>query len=369
MSARDSARQKGIDKMRSSRSRLVLFAAVTTALGCGGVTSAVSADGGADTQPGDGPSGETTAEGRIAEACAAVAKAACDKRVSCSGKINATGVGVIRMFGTMAECLTRQALLCMNAFRAPGSGHSLATEQECASAFAAYSCAEFFASSAPPACQPAGARVNGAGCAFDAQCKSDFCTGEKNAVCGTCGSMPAVSASCADSDCGRGQVCDGATTTCKATGVAGDPCDSGDVCGYGLICSGNAGTTANRVCQATLSDLGAACGGAMPVCDGAEGLFCGGAVGAKKCVAVTFVDTGMPCGVLSQDSFVGCTAGVCYTDKGTAGQGEMGTCKANAADGAACDTVLGPSCELPARCILSGNATAGTCRVPTGTCG
>ena len=59
-----------------------------------------------------------------------VAKATCDKRVSCSGKIDATGVGIVRQFGTMADCLTRQALQCLNAFKAPGSGHSLATEQD-----------------------------------------------------------------------------------------------------------------------------------------------------------------------------------------------------------------------------------------------
>jgi len=31
--------------------------------------------------------------------------------------------------------------------------------------------------------------------------------------------------------------------------------------------------------------------------------------------------------------------------------------------------VVGPACEFSARYILSGNGTAGTCRVPTGTCG
>ncbi|HEV3032902.1 MAG TPA: hypothetical protein VG319_14735, partial [Polyangia bacterium] len=166
------------------------------------------------------------AEGRIIEACAAVAKATCDKRVSCSNKIDATGVGIVRQFGTMAECLTRQALQCLNAFRAPGSGHSLATEQECVAAFASYSCPDFFADAVPTPCQPAGSRVNGAACAFNAQCKSTFCTGEKNAVCGTCGPAPSVGASCVDSDCVRGQVCDDTTMTCKLFGVAGDPCDS-----------------------------------------------------------------------------------------------------------------------------------------------
>ncbi|HVR00670.1 MAG TPA: hypothetical protein VMT47_00935 [Polyangia bacterium] len=358
---------------RLSPRTILLLALSPMALACGGVTSAVSSDdAGVDAPTGetaheDAPSGDM-AEGRIVEACAAVAKATCNKRVSCSGKIDATGVGIVRQFGTMAECLTRQALQCLNAFRAPGSGHSLATEQECVAAFASYSCPDFFADSVPPPCQPAGSRVNGAACAFNAQCKSTFCTGEKNAVCGTCGPSPAVGASCVDSDCALGQVCDATTMTCKLLGVAGDPCDSGDDCGYALICGAATGTTGSRKCESTLSELGAACGGSMPVCDGTQGLFCAGAAGAKKCVATTFVGDGMPCGVLSQDAFAGCEAGACYTANGIAAAGEMGACKASASDGAACDTILGPGCELPARCILSGKGTAGICRVPTGNC-
>jgi hypothetical protein len=105
----------------------------------------------------------------------------------------------------------------------------------------------------------------------------------------------------------------------------------------------------------------------MPVCDGNQGLFCAGAAGAKKCVATMFVNAGQPCGVLT-DGFAGCVAGACYTAKGLAGQGETGTCKANAADGDACDVMTGPQCEFPARCVL-GNGTAGTCKIPGGGCG
>src|SRR5450432_815032 len=346
--------QKAVVRMGvSSRAALGLVAALCAAVGCGSVTPAGSPDGGAGGSqmqdapsaeappPADAPAAETPpSENRIVEACAAVAKAACDKRVSCSGDVNAAGVGVLRAFGTMAECLVRQALLCTSAFRAPGSGHSLATEQECVAA-----------------------------CAFAAQCKSGFCTGEKNALCGTCAPAPAVGASCAASDCGRGQICDATTATCKAPGVAGDACDSGDDCGYALVCGGVAGTAGGaRTCQTTVAKLGAPCGGTMPVCDGAEGLFCAGAMGAKTCTATTFVGAGMPCGVLSQDALAACTAGLCYAAKGLVGQGETGACKANAAEGVACDTVLGPACEVPARCILSGNGTAGTCRLPNGTC-
>jgi hypothetical protein len=271
------------------------------------------------------------------------------------------------MFGTMQECLARQALQCTSAFRAPGSGHSLATEQKCVDAFAAYSCADFFASNSPDVCQPPGARLNGAGCAFNAQCRTGFCTGERRAQCGTCAPEPAVGASCAASDCGRGQSCDATSMTCKAPGASGDQCDSNDDCGYGLVCAGNAAAGGAGTCKPAVEDPGAACGGMLPVCDGAQGLFCGGATGAKKCIATTFVAAGAACGLLAPDSFAGCTAAACYTATGLAGAGEMGICEANAADGAACDTVAGPQCEFPARCVL-GNGTAGVCKVPAGVC-
>ena len=306
--------------------------------------------------------------GRIEEACAAVAQAECDERVTCSGKNNAAGVGVIRMFGTAAECLTREALQCTTAFRAPGSGHSLATAQKCVDALAHFACADFFANKVPTDCQPPGARVNGAGCAFNVQCKSGFCTGERNAQCGTCAPEPMVGASCAASDCGHGQACDGTSTTCKPPGAAGDPCDSPDDCGYGLVCTSAAAAGGAGTCKAAGAMLGVACGGTMPICDGFQGLFCGGAVGAKTCIATTFVGDGAPCGLLAPDSFAGCAAGACYTAKGLAGAGEMGMCKADAADGAACDSATGPGCEVPARCVL-GNGTAGVCRVPGGACG
>ena len=158
---------------------LAMMALLVLGLGsaCGGVTAASANDGGAGATgaaggPADGaamdaPGADTPGqEGRIAEACAAVAKATCDKRVECSSKIAATGVGIIRLFGTMSECLARQTLQCTAAFHAPGSGHSLATAQECVSAFANYACADFFANNAPTSCQPAGSRINGAACAL-----------------------------------------------------------------------------------------------------------------------------------------------------------------------------------------------------------
>jgi hypothetical protein len=372
--------QKETTKMSVSMKSLAVFVTCALGFGCGGVTAAGSNDGGAggtgaggapssDAAPvADAPAGDTPAtESRIVEACAAVAKAFCDERVACSGKINATGVGIIHLFGTMTECLARQALQCTAAFHAPGSGHSLATAQECVTALANYSCTDFFTGTAPTPCEPSGSHLNGAACAFNAQCKSGFCTGEKNAQCGLCAPEPMVGASCTSSDCGRGQICDGTSMTCKTPGASGDPCDTNDDCGYSLVCLSAAAAGGAGTCKPAASAVGAACGGMMPVCDGSQGLFCAGAAGAKACIETTFVAAGQPCGPVAQDMFAGCTAGACYTAKGLAGPGETGTCKANAADGDACDVATGPQCEFPARCVL-GNGTSGTCKVG-GSCG
>jgi hypothetical protein len=118
--------------------------------------------------------------------------------------------------------------------------------------------------------------------------------------------------------------------------------------------------------------VGTPCGGGTaPGCDGTNGLFCGGTTGSKTCMAITYVTAGMPCGDLSSTSHAECIAGGCYTATGSAGSGETGTCKADAADGTACDSVLGPGCITPARCVLTGDGgSVGTCEIPLGsTCG
>jgi hypothetical protein len=124
-------------------------------------------------------------------------------------------------------------------------------------------------------------------------------------------------------------------------------------------------------CQTAAGQVGAACGGTMPGCDGSLGLFCGGATGSKTCMAMTYVTDGMPCGDLSTTSHVGCVAGGCYIATGLAGTGDTGTCKADAPDGAVCDSVLGPACLAPARCVVVGaDGGAGTCVLPSATsCG
>ena len=102
----------------------------------------------------------------------------------------------------------------------------------------------------------------------------------------------------------------------------------------------------------------------MPTCDGTLGLTCEGATGAKTCMAATYAADGAPCGNLGSGVVAQCQAGSCYL---VPGQGEMGTCKRDAADGARCDTVLGPDCVRPSRCVVGDAGTSGVCTLPTAT--
>jgi hypothetical protein len=328
----------------------------------GAATISVSACG--KVTPGTDGGPAVTAAG----ACADVAKANCAKRVSCFDKINPTGTGILRVFGTMDECLTRETLMCGNALAAPDTGNSPALIEQCAAALSGESCADFFAENAPAACEPTGPRESGKPCAFDGQCATGFCSGTKNAACGTCAAPPAAGASCASSLCARDQLCNPDTLLCYTPGASGDPCATETPCGYGLSCptSSGADASASHACVSAVADLGASCGGTKAACDPMQGLFCSGPAGAKTCVKIAYVGDGATCGALDSGGFTSCIAGGCYTASGLAGSGEQGKCKADVTDGAPCDIVLGPGCQLPARCVVTAGGNTGVCTEPTG---
>lgn len=328
----------------------VIAAFAAAALGasaCGQVTAA--ADGGGTGGP--------TAD----QACAQLAKAECGKRDGCS-----KGTSITRVYGEMSVCLTRTAQACANRLAAVNTADTPQSAVNCAAAYAKLSCNDFFDGKLPADCTPAGPAADGQPCAFNAQCASGYCGGTKNALCGTCAPQPAPGDSCATSRCGPGQNCVAATMTCADVGILNAACDSNDPCGNGLSCVDASAKSAGGTCQVALGTPGAACGGeAMPGCNGSLGLACVGASGSKTCVMVTYGGDGMPCGDLSSTAVVQCKAGTCSMATGAAGGSQTGTCVLDAIDGASCDTVLGPSCMTPARCIVTGGGTAGTCALPT----
>jgi len=301
-------------------------------------------------------------------ACDALAAARCTQRSMCSALPGATdpGASLVRMYGDMATCKSREALACDNGLAARGTGNTASKVESCVAAFSTYSCQDFFDNNPPAACTVTGTLANASPCAFNGQCQSGYCQGTKNSMCGACADPPVAGADCSTSTCWHNQRCVAQTDTCQAVVSMNGACGASDACDNGLACFGDT-ATANGTCQPAGTNVGDACGGGtMPGCDNTLGLYCAGATGAKTCVAITFVGDGMPCGLQVDGTRVACRAGECFTATGVAGNSDMGTCKADVDAPKACDTMVGPHCLAPARCV-TGGGNSGTCVIPAGT--
>ena len=294
-------------------------------------------------------------------ACQNYAHANCDKRKACTDSAQTEGEQILVLFGDMNTCVEREALMCLDAVRAKDSGFTAAQADKCATAHANWSCSDFLDNIPPAECAPTGGRANGAVCAFNGQCESGFCSGNRNQPCGVCADTPSAGSDCTNSLCGHAQLCvDG---TCRARGALLDACDVGTApCQSGLFCTGPAGGT--RTCQTAVAEVAAACGGtSLPGCYYALGLWCTG-TGQKTCTIMALHESGQPCGPQADGTQAECKAGNCFTPTGSAAVTDVGTCKDNAGDGEPCDAQLGPTCIPPARCITGDGGTTGTCRVP-----
>jgi hypothetical protein len=298
------------------------------------------------------------------KACTDLAQALCMKRASCTN-----GAGITRANGDMSTCVSREELTCTTTLAAPDTGNSPALVEKCVADYAAYSCTDFLNGNPPADCAPAGSRAVGDPCTFNGQCTTAFCGRAKNANCGVCALAPAPGDSCASSSCGHNQACTAASMVCAVYGTAGSACGTDAPCGAQLNCAG-ANATGMNTCMTPVMTGGAACGAGTAGCDPTVGLYCGGVAGNKSCMQIAYVGDGAPCGLQPDGARAACKAGLCYTAARVAGEGEVGTCKAYAPDGAPCDATLGPACMPPARCITTGTGTAGTCSVPDATtCG
>jgi hypothetical protein len=322
---------------------------------CGSTNSPAGGGGGAS-----GSGGAISAD----QACADVASARCTQRSMCSMHARATGPGanLVRTYGDMQTCVARETLACKNGLAAPQTGNSPNEVEKCVAAFPTYSCQSYFDNDPPTDCAVTGARANGATCTFNGQCSSGFCQGTKNSVCGTCADPPQPGADCSVSACWHNQNCLASSMTCAAVVSMNGACNAAMPCDNALSCVGSS-STATGTCQPAGATVGAACGGTMPGCDGTLGLYC--VSSTRMCAALAFVGDGQPCGLLADGTRAACIAGECYTATGTAGSSDVGTCKASVDAASACDTVLGPSCLAPAKCVLTGGGSAGTCVVPT----
>jgi hypothetical protein len=311
------------------------------------------------------------------KACATLAQAQCDQRKACTDTVMGPdgtavypdGVFIMNTYGDMTTCLSRQQEACMNNAAAPGTGTSPAQLEKCASEYVNWSCTDLFDNNAnpPPDCAPAGTLANGQVCAFAGQCASRFCSGTKNSLCGICADEPLDGASCATSACAPGQACKSESTgaVCRDRLLVGDAtCTSDTSCQAFSSCVGASATDATKtgVCTTTASSLGAPCGGTNPACEGNLGLACLEASGAKTCQLVAYVRQPAACGTLPDGSRAECINADCFTPTDPAA---AATCVTQAPDEAPCDTLLGPLCVTPARCVTSGGGNSGTCKVPS----
>ena len=306
------------------------------AAGCGG--SSVSAD----------------------KACSEEVDARCAQLSLCSN-----GALLTTRYGDQTTCQAREKAACLNRLLVMGTTATPAFEETCATALPSASCVELLDDQPITQCiAPLGAATDGALCVANGQCMSGYCNLGAHTVCGTCGAPGNAGDSCDAATCARGLICFGATPVCVMPGAMSAACDAKDPCQADLVCVGaNAKMMKMGTCQTAVAAAGMPCdplSQTAPACARGRGLTCDPT--AKTCVAINYAAAGAACGTVA-GLFVGCNAGGgCYPVGGT-----TQTCAAAAADGAACDTVAGPGCLTPAKCVTTGSATAGTCQLPTPT--
>jgi hypothetical protein len=290
----------------------------------------------------------------IDAACTHQAQARCSQLMTCSA------ADFERRFPDLATCEAREKLQCTDGLSAPHTAVDTKTADACTTALAAESCMSFVYDVSPPAqCNPqSGPTADGAACAFSSQCRSTFCAVASTSLCGTCQEPPTAGTSCANNGCGPAMVCVASTMQCQVPGAASAACSAQLPCATGLACVG-ATTTAMGTCMQQVATADLACDNTLktaPDCDPSAGLTCN--TMTKTCVQQPIVAAGQPCGLVNNVP-TACAGGArCF---GAAG---AKMCVAPAADGAACDTMVGPDCIAPARCVTGGTGTAGTCLLP-----
>jgi hypothetical protein len=296
------------------------------------LAASACSDGGSTTSGSGTPPTVTPSE-----ACASAAASFCGKISSCAPFFIELG------YGDEATCEERLALNCASTFEAQGSNTTPAMTKACADALAATSCDDIFSRKLPSACDPEpGDLADGTACGRDSQCMSSQCkkTGD---VCGICSPLSAAGGACTENDdCESGLAC---AAQCVAPGELGADCSPTSPCKTSLACSG--GKCGEPV------GAGESCDQMPQICDGLQGLGCN-TMGV--CQKLQLAGPGEACGLQGTD-FVLCKAGgFCKTAVGT----NAGTCLAPAADGAACDEMMGPHCLSGAIC------SGGLCKLDDG---
>lgn len=297
------------------------------------------------------------------QACTELSNLVCDKIAACSPTFLSQG------WGDVATCKSRSKLECMQGFSAPSTSATPADTSACVKAAASITCEQLIDNQLPDSCKPKpGGIDDGKACGADAQCKSGFCGfDDDKKICGVCGPKPAEGGACVDDDCPSGLKCH--LGKCAKPAAVGATCDDAVLCGAGTTC-------VSGTCTKGVATEGAECdpaGKTKPACDSLAGFVClepSGPGSGGKCYKVAVAAIGGECG-LDIDmaasppvikSLTGCEKAGWCEGLDTAKGKFKGTCKAAAADGAACVADAGfekgPGCLEPAECV------DGVCKLP-----
>jgi hypothetical protein len=283
------------------------------------------------------------------QACGEYAKQQCALIDTC------THEGVALGYPDGATCVERRTASCVASQSSPDTGNTPQATQTCAKALQSESCMDWLEGNAIAGCEVQdGTRFDGDPCMFNSECSSGFCGVALGDSCGSCAALPQVGDECEDQGCGPGLKCT-SNKQCAAYQQLGESCDADHPCEPRTWCVTPLGFTAGT-CTASIATIGAPCDPkkhTAPGCDSTVGLYCNTV--SSTCGALRYVPAGQPCGATSDGGLADCIGGsTCRS----------GVCLADAADGGACDTAIGPSCMSPSRCVTDGVSTAGTCLFP-----
>ncbi|MBI5607412.1 MAG: hypothetical protein HY902_00870 [Deltaproteobacteria bacterium] len=253
-------------------------------------------------------------------------------------------------WGTLANCTTRRAAVCLAKLQAPGTAASASSVNACAAAVAAVACSDIQLLDSLAACLPkAGSLDVAAACADDSQCASTRCRitgGSPGQACGTCVVRAPLGGACAsDADCQGSAKCEATQSikVCKERVAIGEKCDDSHVCIAPATCQSNKCTAPAAV--------GSKCDLGTKNCDSGAGAYCHDQ--KELCTAFKSAGEGKSCNFINGE-FVKCDYGLACGDL----QAGVGTCHLVPDFGEACSTGDNPPCRAGLVC------DAGLCSVP-----
>jgi hypothetical protein len=117
----------------------------------------------------------------LAETCRKGAEVACARFEACVPFI------VELTYRDHADCVARNAYICLRNIEAPGHGRTVELQEACIAKYGALTCGELIAGRFPAECAKVlGELAPGAECRDHAQCMTGFCIGNGPNLCGRC---------------------------------------------------------------------------------------------------------------------------------------------------------------------------------------